>query len=87
MVILSLIVLTRIFVAQEESLRMAGITDIICVRQAQEAKFIRENMPQSFTYHTLDIADSTCENIIRFFTPVSPHALGDGCLMSCRSAD
>lgn len=58
---------------QEETLRAAGITHIICVRQEQEAKFIRENMPQSFSYHKLDIADSPCENIIRFFPSVSTH--------------
>lgn len=59
-------------IEQEETLREAGVTHIICVRQEQEAKFIRENMPQSFSYHKLDIADSPCENIIRFFPSVSP---------------
>lgn len=85
--ITSLIVVDQDCDAQEEALRKAGVTDIICVRQEQEAKFIRENMPQSFTYHTLDIADSACENIIRFFTPVSPHHAGYCGLTSCRSAD
>lgn len=56
---------------QEETLKGAGITHIVCVRQEKEAKFIRENMPHSFTYLTLDIADTPCQNIMRFFPAVS----------------
>lgn len=36
--------------SQRDGLIANGITDIICVRHALEAKFIRENMPETFTY-------------------------------------
>ncbi|KAK9886952.1 hypothetical protein WA026_019209 [Henosepilachna vigintioctopunctata] len=58
----------------------SGITHIICVRQDIEAHFIRPQFTDTFTYLTLDIADSATENIIRFFPQVKKFI--DGAIMN-----
>ncbi|XP_060531266.1 serine/threonine/tyrosine-interacting protein-like [Cylas formicarius] len=48
-----------------------GVRYIICVRQDVEAHFIKPQVSDpTFTYMTLEIADSHTENIIRFFPKV-----------------
>lgn len=54
-----------------KTLRDHGISHIICVRQDIEAQYIKPQINDlSITYLTLNIADTTTENIIRFFPTV-----------------
>lgn len=61
-------------VAQKNCRKMLldrGITHIVCVRQDKEAQSIKPHFSDpTFTYLTLDIANTTTENIIRFFPKV-----------------
>lgn len=54
-----------------EKLKEVGITHIVCVRQAEEARLIRPIFPDRFTYLVLDIADHPTQQIIPFFSQVS----------------
>lgn len=47
-----------------------GITHIICVREANQSKFIKPNFPESFNYLVLDIADTNYQNILPYFPKV-----------------
>eukprot|EP00729_Bicosta_minor_P007366 gene7366-16160_t len=46
------------------------ITHIVCVRQTQEAHFVRANFPQHFTYLVVDLSDGNTESIIPHFPQV-----------------
>ena len=46
------------------------ITHIVCVRQTQEAHFVRANFPQHFTYLVVDLSDGNTESIIPHFPEV-----------------
>lgn len=52
---------------QTEHLKAMGITHIICVREDREVHWIRENMPDLFTYLTINMIDSPTEIIIPLF--------------------
>lgn len=54
-----------------EKLKEVGITHIVCIRQAEEARLIRPIFPDRFTYLVLDIADHPTQQIIPFFSQVS----------------
>ncbi|XP_046558057.1 TATA-box-binding protein-like [Haliotis rubra] len=47
-----------------------GITHIVCIRQTNEARFIKPNFPDHMRYLVLDIADTVTENIICHFGKV-----------------
>lgn len=63
---------------QRDELKAEGITHIVCVRQADEALFVRVNFPDDFEYLVLEIGDVVQENIIRYFPRVC--AFLDDCL-------
>ncbi|XP_078314041.1 serine/threonine/tyrosine-interacting protein B-like isoform X2 [Crassostrea virginica] len=51
-------------------LESTGITDIICVRHAAEANFIKPNFPEKIRYLVLNVSDIYTENIIQYFAKV-----------------
>lgn len=51
-------------------LESMGITDIVCVRHAAEANFIKPNFPDKIRYLVLNVADVYTENIIQYFQKV-----------------
>ncbi|EDO33587.1 predicted protein [Nematostella vectensis] len=61
-----------------EHLKSQGITHIVCIRQNIEANFVKPNFPNDFLYLVLDVADTTTENIIRYFPQVK--AFVDDCV-------
>lgn len=62
-----------------ESLLQNGITHIVCVRQEDEAHFIRPNFLDTFKYLIVELADSIYESIIPHFSQVRKF------LQECRS--
>eukprot|EP00041_Stephanoeca_diplocostata_P017086 m.339974 g.339974 ORF g.339974 m.339974 type:complete len:215 (+) comp20588_c0_seq17:275-919(+) len=52
-------------------LKAKGITHIVCVRQHGEARFVRPNFPDIFTYLVFDISDEATENILQHIDEVS----------------
>lgn len=53
----------------------------MCVRQAQEARFVKPNFPENFQYHIVELSDAQTENIIMHFPSVRnfiDQALTDG---------
>lgn len=59
--------------SQREKLQSHGITHIVCVRQDCETHWVRLNMPESFTYLTIELADSPTQNIIPYFSQFSDY--------------
>lgn len=53
-----------------EQLVARGITHIICVREKVEARLVRPNFPNHFVYLTVEVADSSTENILVHFPMV-----------------
>lgn len=62
-----------------ELLLQNGITHIVCVRQDDEAHFIRPNFLDTFKYLVVELSDSVYESIIPHFTDVRKF------LQECRS--
>ena len=56
--------------SKREELFKDGITHIVCVRDESEFKFIKPNFPDEIDYLVLNIADSSCQNLIPFFPRV-----------------
>jgi len=54
-------------------LQASGITHIICVRQEEEARFVKPNFPQHFDYLVINISDDSSENIIQHFPEVATY--------------
>lgn len=55
---------------QFDLLKQTGITHIICVRQEEEARFVKPNFENDFKYLVVNISDDSSENIIKHFPEV-----------------